>query len=201
MRALAAGAVFALCCGCEVSLDAAYDAGGAGAGRAITADAGAVEIDGDLTVDGTTTTDVLTITGGADIAEPFAIADAERALPGHVVVIDDDNPGMVRVSDRPYDRRVAGVLAGAGSLSPGLTLNGNRKAPNEHHVALTGLVYVLADASSAPIRAGDALTTSRTSGHAMRVTDYERASGAVLGKAMEPLERGRGLVLTLVTLQ
>jgi len=46
------------------------------------------------------------------------------------------------------------------------------------------------------------LTTSATPGYAMKVTDYGRAQGAILGKAMEGLEKGqRGQILVLVTLQ
>jgi hypothetical protein len=206
-RVLGACAVLALCSACQETdgggLDGAYDNGGAGAGRVITADSGAVEIQGSdgLTVTGTTTTGVLTISGGADIAEPFAVANPETVLPGQVVVIDDANARLLRVSDRPYDQRVAGVVAGGGSLSPGLTLNRLRTGSSEQYVALTGLVYVRADATEGAIRAGDLLTTSSTVGHAMRVDNYERAQGAILGKAMEPLSEGTGLVLTLVTLQ
>jgi hypothetical protein len=68
-------------------------------------------------------------------------------------------------------------------------------------VALVGRVYVWADASYGSIEPGDLLTTSDTPGHAMKVTDYERAKGAIIGKAMSSLEEGRGLVLVLVTLQ
>jgi hypothetical protein len=35
----------------------------------------------------------------------------------------------------------------------------------------------------------------------MRSSDPSRATGAILGKAMTTLERGRGLVLVLVSLQ
>jgi len=35
----------------------------------------------------------------------------------------------------------------------------------------------------------------------MKVTDYRKAQGASIGKAMTELREGRGLVLTLVTLQ
>jgi hypothetical protein len=35
----------------------------------------------------------------------------------------------------------------------------------------------------------------------MKVSDYNRAQGAILGKAMSSLNDGRGLVLVLVTLQ
>ena len=35
----------------------------------------------------------------------------------------------------------------------------------------------------------------------MKVTDYRKAQGAILGKAMTELKEGKGLVLVLVTLQ
>ena len=68
-------------------------------------------------------------------------------------------------------------------------------------VALTGRVYALADAAYGRIEPGDLLTTSDTSGHAMKVTDHGRARGAIIGKAMSTLDEGTGLVLVLVTLQ
>ena len=64
-----------------------------------------------------------------------------------------------------------------------------------------GKVSVRADATSDPIRVGDLLTTSPTVGCAQRVDDPVAAFGAVLGKALTPLERGVGLVDMLVTLQ
>jgi hypothetical protein len=62
-------------------------------------------------------------------------------------------------------------------------------------------VYCWCDASGGAIEPGDMLTTSDTPGHAMKVTDYPRAQGAIIGKAMTSLEEGRGLVLVLVNLQ
>ena len=35
----------------------------------------------------------------------------------------------------------------------------------------------------------------------MKVTDHQRAFGTTIGKAMTPLESGKGLVLVLVNLQ
>ncbi|HEV2435000.1 MAG TPA: hypothetical protein VG077_03305 [Verrucomicrobiae bacterium] len=71
----------------------------------------------------------------------------------------------------------------------------------DQNVALTGRVYVLADATGGAIQPGDLLTTSDTPGHAMKATDRARAEGAVLGKAMTGLSTGKGMVLVLVTLQ
>lgn len=42
---------------------------------------------------------------------------------------------------------------------------------------------------------------SETINHVMKVTDYERAHGAIIGKAMTSLDKGEGLVLVLVNLQ
>ena len=59
-----------------------------------------------------------------------------------------------------------------------------------------------ADVSNGPIKPGDLLTTSAQPGMAMRVTDHDRAQGAILGKAMTGLATdGGGYVLVLVTLQ
>jgi hypothetical protein len=143
---------------------------------------------------------VITITGGADIAEPFKMSDKDLSK-GSVVVIDEDHPGQLKLSTEPYDTRVAGVISGANGVNPGLALNQDGVIEGGQHVALTGRVYVQADASFGGIKPGDLLTTSATPGRAMKVGDHARAQGAILGKAMTSLKEGRGLVLLLVTLQ
>jgi hypothetical protein len=153
-----------------------------------------------LSQDGVLSTRVLTITGGADVAEPFDISTPE-APKGSVVIIDEQNPGRLKVSDRSYDTRVAGILSGANGVNPGISLSQQGILEGGQHVALSGRVYVRADASEAPIKPGDLLTTAHLPGHAMKVLDHARAQGAILGKAMSPLPEGTGLVLVLVTLQ
>jgi hypothetical protein len=119
-----------------------------------------------------------------------------------VVAIDADHPGQLRIADNAYDRTVAGCVSGANGVNPGLMMQQEGTVANGSlPVALSGRVYCRADASYGPIRPGDLLTTSDTPGHAMKVTDYTRAQGAILGKAMTSLQQGRGLVLVLVTLQ
>ena len=104
-------------------------------------------------------------------------------------------------SDRPYDTRVAGIVSGANGINPGLALHQEGALADGQNVALSGRVYVLADASGSPITPGDLLTTSESPGYAMKVTDHARAQGAILGKAMTGLKEGKGVVLVLVTLQ
>ena len=101
-----------------------------------------------------------------------------------------------------YDRTVAGVVSGANGLRPGVTMgqDGSRSI-GVLPVALTGRVYVLANAANGAIEPGDLLTTSNVPGQAMKVTDHARAQGAIIGKAMESLAKGQGLILALVSLQ
>ena len=159
-----------------------------------------IEKNSNITIRGSLTVPVLRITGG-DLAEPFEIVSADTIQPGMVVAIDPDNPGQMRLANTAYDHTVAGVISGAGGINAGVLMYKDGATPGSHPVALTGRVYVWADASNGAIVPGDLLTTSDTPGHAMKVTDHERAQGAILGKAMSKLAKGTGLVLVLVTLQ
>ncbi len=150
--------------------------------------------------DGFVEVGALRIIGGADLAEPFEVSTKDIPK-GSLVVIDERNPGQLKLSQEPYDRKVAGVISGANGITPGITLKQEGTADGEHNVALTGRVYVQADASNGPIEPGDLLTTSAIPGHAMKVTDHARAQGAIFGKAMTALPEGRGMVLVLVSLQ
>jgi hypothetical protein len=148
---------------------------------------------------------VLEIRSGADLSEKFDVKtniDDIEPLPGMVVSIDPENPGELVVSSSEYDRRVAGIISGAGGVSPGMLMGQTGSiADGSSPVALTGRVYCRVDASQGTVEPGDLLTTSTTPGHAMKVTDHSRANGAIIGKAMTSLDEGKGLVLVLVTLQ
>lgn len=157
---------------------------------------------GNVNVSNNLSTATLSIRGGADLAEPFNITPAAEAVPeGSVLVIDEENPGKLKLSHHPYDRHVAGVISGANGINPGIQMQQQGLIEGGRNVALTGRVYVRADASNGAIKPGDLLTTSATPGHAMKVTRHSKAQGAILGKAMTGLEAGRGMVLVLVSLQ
>jgi hypothetical protein len=152
-----------------------------------------------LDVNGTARVKVLEITG-ADLAEKFPTT--ETLEPGTVVEIDPDNPGHLRKAQGAYNKRVAGVVAGANGLSKGIILGNLEGSENHTPIAISGRVWVYADAAHEAIEPGDLLTTSDTPGYAMKASDPSRAHGAVLGKAMTRLEKGKtGMVLVLVNLQ
>jgi hypothetical protein len=144
------------------------------------------------------------ILAGADCAEEFDIDPGTPHDPGTVMVIGPDR--RLRSCSQPYDTRVAGVISGAGDLRPGIVLGRRRSRSRSRAgqprlpLALSGTVFCQADATAAPIRVGDLLTTSSMVGHAMRAGDAVQSFGAVIGKALDGLATGTGLIPVLVTL-
>lgn len=110
---------------------------------------------------------------------------------GDVVVVDRMNHGWLKLADMPADPGVVGVIAAA----PGVLLGAEKdsaKAP----VALSGIVKCKVDANQGAIQVGDLLTTSSTQGYAMR---NDRAKpGTIIGKALESLDSGTGLIEILI---
>ncbi len=137
---------------------------------------------------------------GADCAEHFDVV-RDEPLPdaGTVVVIDHD--GHLRESRDPYDKKVAGVVSGAGEYRHAIVLDKRASDDCRVPIALVGKVYCKVDAQYAPIGIGDMLTSSPTPGHAMKVSEQHRAFGAILGKALKALDCGTGLIPVLVALQ
>lgn len=144
---------------------------------------------------------------GSDFAERFNITDTKaidsESLKGMLVVIDEYNPGQLTPCTIPYDKKVAGIVSGAGGVNTGMVMGEpNTLADGDVPVAMSGRVYCWADATYGAIEVGDLLTTSPTEGHAMKAKNSKKLQNAVVGKAMTSLGKGKkGLVLVLVNLQ
>jgi hypothetical protein len=134
-----------------------------------------------------------------DVAE--WVPSSEQLPAGTVVVLDTTKSNQVIHSREAYDTRVAGVV----SERPGLALG--ESGANKVLVATTGRVLVKVDASKGPIHIGDLLVSSDTPGVAMKsepITIGNRKMhmpGTLIGKALEPLEKGSGKILVLLSLQ
>ena len=84
----------------------------------------------------------------------------------------------------------------------GTTRKVDESAPqDEVPLAVVGIVPCKATTENRSIQIGDLLVTSSTPGHAMKGTDRSKMLGAVVGKALEPLPEGKGVIQVLVTLQ
>jgi hypothetical protein len=150
--------------------------------------------DGNIVVTGD-----IVLTNAADCAEDFDVVEAELAEPGTVMVLGAD--GRLEPCTRAYDKRVIGVISGAASCRPGIVLDKRPELTGRMPIALLGKVFCKVDAGHGALEVGDLLTTSPTEGHAMRAESGATAFGTVIGKAMQALDQGRGLIAVLVALQ
>jgi len=146
-----------------------------------------------------------TITGGNIVIKYQDVAEwvpSTAKLPtGTVVVLDSTKSNQVVASTVSYDTRVAGVV----SEQPGIALG--EKGESKVLVATTGRVRVKVDATRGQIHIGDLLVTSDIPGLAMKSKPVNLGGvqihrpGTLIGKALEPLEKGSGEILVLLSLQ
>jgi hypothetical protein len=134
-----------------------------------------------------------------DVAE--WVPSSEQLSAGTVVVLDSTTSNQVTSSSVSYDTRVAGVV----SEQPGIALG--EKSDGKLLVATTGRVKVKVDATKSPIHIGDLLVTSDVPGIAMKSEPVNLGGvqlhrpGTLIGKALEPLAKGRGEILVLLSVQ
>jgi hypothetical protein len=117
-------------------------------------------------------------------------------------VIDARGGRRLALAQTPYSTMVAGIY----STKPGLlasphTIDDARPHTSEVPLAVVGTVPSKVTAENGPIEIGDLLVTSSRPGYAMKGTNRRRMLGAVVGKALEPLPKGTGVIEVLVTLQ
>jgi hypothetical protein len=155
--------------------------------------AGNIRVTGNAVVDGNIAAKY------QDVAE--WVPARQQMAAGTVVILDTTRANAVRAATRAYDTHVAGVV----TAQPGLILG--EAGEDKVMVATTGRVKVRVDATRRPIRVGDLLVTSGKSGTAMRSLPVRvggarlHRPGTIIGKALEPLAKGQGEILVLLSLQ
>lgn len=152
-----------------------------------------LHVAGDITADGNIAAKY------QDVAE--WVPSTQKLAAGTVVILDENKTNHVQASVSSYDTKVAGVV----SAQPGVILG--QAGEGKLMVATTGRVKVKVDASRASIKVGDLLVTSDVEGIAMKSEPLKvggrkmHAPGTIIGKALEPLEKGVGEILVLLSLQ
>ena len=144
---------------------------------------------------------------GADYAESIPIAGQAKLQPGDVLTVAAQHGFAVQRSRSAASPLVAGVY----STKPAVLAVGRHGVDDslagEAPVAMVGIVPTKVSAENGAIRAGDLLTTARTPGHAMKAKAALLRglkiypTGAILGKALQPLKRGTGVINVLLMLR
>ena len=146
------------------------------------------------------------IGSGADLAERINVSEPVEF--GDVVELDPNKPEHYRKT-RGSSQLIAGVI----TTEPGFTLGNNLKektatplianaesiTTSHPMLALMGRVPVKVTTENGAIQPGDLLTISSKPGYAMRCTAAQKDESAIIGKALEGLEKGKGTILVLVT--
>ena len=116
--------------------------------------------------------------------------------PGDVLAIGLD--GQLTRSAQAYQTSVMGVYSTQPGFVGGQAAEG--EIPGAIPLAVAGVVPVKVSAENGPIRPGDLLVASSTPGHAMKAGPNP-PQGTVIGKALEGLDEGTGVMKMLATLQ
>ena len=107
---------------------------------------------------------------------------------GDVLVVDREHAGQLAPARSAADAAVVGIVTEPGPSA--------QLAVGRASLAVAGIVPCKVDAGYGAIRVGDLLVTSPTLGHAMRALDA--VPGTIVGKALEPLDVGTGVIQVLV---
>jgi hypothetical protein len=181
--------------------------------RGGSANAG-VYIDGSLTASGSKSGYVVDLAENAgpeplETGDVVVIVGASEPLLGEIPVVqvrraaEAGSTAVIGVVDQPFVFGEPGQAEGIPHPAAEAALAATSTAVDEGGyasvVTLGAFKAVRVDASYGAIRPGDLLVSSTTPGHAMRADSP--APGAVIGKALEPLDAGKGTIAVMVTLQ
>jgi hypothetical protein len=144
--------------------------------------------------------------GPRDLAENH-YSDLDLS-PGDLVRLDE-NRDRIMLSERPNHEFVVGIV----STKPGFLLNANDNSKDTedgmraYPVALAGCVPCKVTDENGPINRGDLLTSSSTPGHAMKAKPIQIGGleiyrpGTIIGKALDSIQSGKGIIEVFVTLR
>ena len=143
-----------------------------------------------------------TQTGGADVAEAFAVEGLRNSYePGDVLVISKSTDRTVEKSSKAYSTLVVGVYA----TKPGVLLTErmeNESLSDLVPMGVVGVIPVKVTLEGGAIERGDLLVTSSTTGHAMKGDPQKITPGTVLGKALQNFNAGKnGIINVLVNVK
>lgn len=117
------------------------------------------------------------------VAEQETLPCAERVSAGDLLTIDPLRGGKLVRAFNTADPRIVGIAAADAVEDAGAW----RVA-----LAVGPIVRIKVDASTAPIAAGDPLSSSLLAGYAMKAQSL--ASGTIIAKALDSLEAGTGVI-------
>ncbi len=132
--------------------------------------------------------------GGA--VELFEVDDADYISPGDLLAVSEGGNSLLTKSKKSYNRSVIGIVSG----NPYIVINNSGKEEKIFPVVLAGKALCRVDARNNPVKPGDLIVASDTAGCGMagKIDSFDKV-GTVIGKALDALDDGIGLIAVFVT--
>ena len=133
-----------------------------------------------------------------DIAELYEPSqESDELEPGDIVILDEMEEMKIKKSDSPYSP-YSPLVVGVVSTNPNMTMGVLEDNQDHPPVALLGRVPTKVTTENGPIKIGDYIVSSSKPGYGMRCEDFTQCQGAIIGKALQKLESGEGIVEVLI---
>ncbi|MCL1833079.1 MAG: discoidin domain-containing protein [Leptospirales bacterium] len=123
--------------------------------------------------------------------ELFEADEAEYISPGDILVISEQGNSILSKAKKSYSKSAVGVVSG----NPFIVINNSGKEEKLYPIVLGGKALCKVDARNNPIKPGDLIVTSDTTGCGMagNIDSFDKI-GTVIGKALHGLEDGVDLI-------
>ena len=142
-----------------------------------------------------------TQTGGADVAEAFDVTgNVDAYEPGDVLAIAEDADRTVQKSQKAYSSLVVGVYA----TKPGVLMTEesiDSDLEGKVPMGVVGVIPTKVCDENGPIRRGDILVSASRPGYAMKADLNLLKPGQAIGKALQELSGGTGMIKVLVNVR
>jgi hypothetical protein len=134
----------------------------------------------------------------ANIVEMFEVDEEQIIIAGDILVASGKGKAILTRSTSNYSRGVIGIVSG----NPSVIINNSSQEKKIYPIVLAGKTLCRIDARKKPVKPGDLIVTSDSPGCGMsgEINSFERI-GTVIGKALDGLETGIGIIPVFVTHQ
>ncbi len=133
-----------------------------------------------------------------NIVEMFEVDEDQFIVPGDLLVVSDKGNSILARAIEGYSTSIIGIV----SDNPSVIINNSGAEKKIYPVALAGKALCRIDARERPVKSGDLIVTSNTPGCGMAgVIDSFNKIGSVIGKALDSLNEGIGLIPVFITHQ
>ncbi len=131
----------------------------------------------------------------SNIIEMFEAEEEQIIIAGDILVASGKGKAILTRSTSVYSREVIGIVSG----NPSVIINNSGQEKKIYPIVLAGKTLCRVDARKKSIKPGDLIVTSDTPGCGMsgEINSFDRI-GSVIGKALDGLETGIGLIPVFV---